>query len=195
MKYLTLIATIFLLPTYTYATSYSILNPLESANALAKKGIIVDRSNNPELYKLEQTIQRQAIMKIVMKVSNLEIPDSCTWEFNDVNTKDWPCKYIEAALKAWYITKNNSFRPYDSVTKTEAMKLVLKSKGIQKIQQTSNWQADYMITAYEYGIIENKYYDYNAPASRWWIFQIANASIIKQTEVLPEQKIISDEAL
>jgi hypothetical protein len=78
---------------------------------------------------------------------------------------------------------------------TEAMKLVLKAKGIQKIQTTTNWQEDYMMTAYKYGIIDKKYYNYDDAATRGWIFEIATATIQKEEEIMEKGGIISDEAL
>jgi len=46
------------------------------------------------------------------------------------------------------------------------MKLVLKVKGVQKIQTTDNWQEDYMKTAYFYRIIPEPYTNYDAFAFR-----------------------------
>jgi hypothetical protein len=51
------------------SASYEIKSQLESANYLAEKGIIVDQSANVSLYELDTNIQRQAVMKIVMKLS------------------------------------------------------------------------------------------------------------------------------
>jgi hypothetical protein len=73
------------------------------------------------------------------------------------------------------------------------MKLVLRSKGIQKIQETSAWQEDYMLTAFEYGIIDQKYTDYNTQASRGWIFQIATATLEQEEEIIEKGGIVSDE--
>ncbi len=175
--------------------SWDLFPALNAANFLAEEGIIVDHKDTPEHYELDEEIQRQAVMKIVMKLSWKNIPDACRGKFSDVDTTTWPCKYIEAALDAWYIADNDTFRPFDKITMTEAMKLVLKSKGIQKTQTTSNWQEDYMMTAYEYGIIDEKYYNYNDNASRGWIFQIATATIEKEEEIIEKGGIISDEAL
>ncbi len=77
------------------------------------------------------------------------------------------------------------------------MKLVLKAKWIEKTQSTENWQEDYMMTAYEYGIIDEKYSDYNADATRGWIFQITTAVIEQEVEIkgLIEEKTMSDEAM
>lgn len=168
---------------------------IDAANFLGAQGIIVDHKDNTNLYELDSDIQRQAVMKIVMKLSGKKITDTCRGEFADVDVNDWPCKYIEAGLDAGYIAANTNFRPFDNITMTEAMKLVLKAKWIQKTQTTSNWQEDYMMTAYEYGIIDEKYYTYNDNATRAWIFQIATASIQKEEEIIEKGGIISDEAL
>lgn len=171
--------------------------PLEAAIFLAGEGIIADKTANPTEFRLLDTITRQEVMKIVMKLSGKTIVDECNGDFYDV-APDWGCKYIEAALEAEYIAANPEFRPYDNITKTEAMKLVLKAKGIEKSQVTDHWQEDYMMTAYEYGIIEDKYYDYNADASRGWIFQITTSTIEKEEEikvkVQEKEKLMSDEA-
>jgi len=167
---------------------------IDAANFLAEKNIIVDRSDTPDLYELDSNIQRQAVMKVVMKLSGVDVPDTCRGEFSDVDTDDWPCKYIESALDAGFIAANDRFRPFDNITKTEAMKLVLKSKRIEKIQNTSAWQDDYMQTALEYRIIDEAYYDFNANATRGWIFKIATAAIQKQAETIQQWEIISDEA-
>ncbi len=169
---------------------------LQAANFLAAQNIIVDKSYNPQEYELSTPIQRKAVMKIVMKLSWKYVPDKCTGEFIDVPDA-WPCKYIESALREWYITANPTFRPDDNITKTEAMKLVLKSKSISKFVDSGNWQQDYMSTAFQYGIITTKYFDYDALATRWWIFQIATATIKKEEVIKARmtEKLMSDEAL
>ncbi len=197
-KLMSTLLLVFLFTHSAFAVSsdeYTMKSPIDAANFLAGESIIVDHTDAPDLYELENEIQRQAVMKIVMKLSGRDIPDACRWEFSDVDVNDWPCKYIEAALDAEFIAANETFRPYDLITMTEAMKLVLKSKGIQKVQQTDNWQEDYMMTAYEYGIIDNKYYTYNDNATRGWIFQIATAAIEQEEVIMEMGGIMSDEAL
>lgn len=167
---------------------------LEAANFLASQGIITDQSSDTSQYRLGATITRKEVLKVVMNLSTYSVPDICRWEFSDV-PDDWGCKYIETALDAWYIAANDLFRPDDNITMTEAMKLVQKAKGIQKVQETDNWQEDYMMTAYQYGIIEEKYYNYNDDATRGWIFQIATATMEKEEEIIEKGGIISDEAM
>ncbi len=195
MRKIILSILLFTIVTSAHA-AYQIKSELDSATYLASKSIIVDQSANISLYWLENNIQRQAVMKIVMKLSWKTIDDSCRWEFSDVSTTDWPCKYIEAALDAGYIAANDTFRPFDNITKTEAMKLVLKAKWIEKVQTTSAWQEDYMMTAYQYGIISEKYYNFDEPASRGWIFQIATATLEQEIEIKTKQNnLMSDEVL
>lgn len=169
---------------------------IETANFLAWKDIIKDYSSDTIAYRLDDTITRRETMKIVMKLSWITIEDKCEEKFDDVKNGDWGCKYVEAALDAWFIAENDNFRPDDNITKTESMKLVLKAKSINKSQKTDNWQEDYMETAFKYGIIETKYSDYNADAKRWWIFTIATATIVKEEEIKKkqEEKKYSDEA-
>ena len=140
-----------------------------------------------DAYRLSDTITRKEVMKVVMKLSERVVVDECRWAFSDVSN-DWGCKYIESALDAWYIAANDTFRPDDNITKTEAMKLVLKAKWIAKIRETDDWQSDYMETAHFYGIVDNKYNDFNADASRGWIFAIATATIQKEEEIKEKQE-------
>lgn len=185
--------------TSTFASdSYTLKSPLEAANFLAEKGIIADKTSNPSEYRLSDPIERKEVLKVVMKLSGKNVANQCERQFIDV-AADWSCKYIEAALREGYIAANPNFRPNDKITLTEAMKLILKAKGIEKTQQTENWQEDYMMTAYEYGIISEKYYNFNADATRAWIFQTATATIEKEEEIKEKvketEKLMSDEAM
>jgi len=178
------------------ALEYVSKTPLEAANFLAIEWVIADKSATPADYRLLDTITRQEVMKIIAKLSGETIEETCAGIYNDVDKTGWGCKYIEWALEKEYIAANPSFRPEDNITKTEAMKLILKVQDIAKVQETDNWQEDYMLTAYEYGIIDAKYTDYNADATRGWIFQIATVTIEQKEEIKVKikEKIISDEA-
>ena len=186
---------------YALSLSEELEKELSASNYLAELGIIKDVAKDIDItwteyeliwwwetlavidaYRLSDTITRKETMKIVMKLSGLTVEESCEWKFKDV-PNDWWCKYIESALKAWFIAENDNFRPDDNITKTESMKLVLKAKWLEKTRSTLNRQEDYMETAYEYGIIDKKYYNFNADAKRWWIFVITTATIEKEEEI------------
>lgn len=114
------------------------------------------------------------MMKIVMNLSGENIPDTCSGSFSDV-TNDWGCKYIETALSKGFIAANATFRPDDSISKAEAMKLILKARGINKAYNTADWQDDYMKTALDNGLIKSAYSDHNTAALRGWIFGVGAA--------------------
>lgn len=180
----------FILTFWLFSTSYAEENnEIVSANFLASKGFISDNSNNPTNYRLDETITRKEMIKIVVKVAWLEVEEKCEKKFSDVS-EDWGCKYIESALKAWFISFNNwIFRPDENITKTESLKLVFKARGIQKLYNTSHWQEDYMKTAFDLWLITAQYSDYNTNAFRGWIFVI----IAKTYEDI-KNTIYSDEA-
>lgn len=171
----------------------------EMYDYLEEKGLFNERlyDDIDKDFRLKDSITRQEVMKIIAKLSWDEITSNCNGIFSDVATDGWGCKYIEWALSKWHIATNDTFRPEDKITKTEAMKLILKVQWIDKVQVTANWQEDYMMTAYNFNIIDEKYTDYNADATRGWIFVIATYTIENEEEITVKQNdmIISDEAL
>lgn len=48
---------------------------LQIANNFAKKGIIIDYSKNPELYRLNENITRSELMAIALKIKGVKLPD------------------------------------------------------------------------------------------------------------------------
>lgn len=163
---------------------------LESAKSLAAKGVIKSGSTSAD-FGLSNTITRKEIMKIVLNLSGKNVTDTCNGDFGDV-TNDWGCKYIEAGLANGFVAANASFRPNDSISKAEAMKLILKARGIDKAYNTSDWQADYMNTAYDNSIIASKYSDHGSKALRGWIFNIGAADKATRSNSSPVVTTESD---
>jgi hypothetical protein len=141
-------------------------------------------------YRIEGTITRKEVSKIVAKLAGVEPPEKCEGKFSDV-THDWGCKYIEWMLSAGYINTNKTFRPNDNITRSEAVKLIFKARNIQKKYNTQNWQEDYAKTASDLGLVE-VYTNYNTNATRGWIFRIAARGF---EEYKKKESLISDEAL
>ncbi|MDA9128920.1 S-layer homology domain-containing protein [Candidatus Gracilibacteria bacterium] len=150
---------------------------LTSAQSLAASGVITISDD----YRLQDTITRKEMMKIVMNLSGKEVPAMCGGMFVDVEN-DWGCKYIEEALSQGFIAFNDNFRPDETITKSESMKLILKARGIEKTQNTEDWQSDYMKTAYAKGLIAQEYSDHNAEATRGWIFSVSASEIYSGTQ-------------
>jgi len=153
-------------------------NELISANNLAERWIINDNYTSPKKYNLDKTISRREMLKIMMKLSDIEIWDSCEWRFSDLNEKDWWCKYAELALKYDFITNNTNFNPDDKVSKIEVLKMLFKPTGLER-EKNSDWKQWYVNSA-SYIWLTEQFSDYNTKATRWWIFNIAY--IILETE-------------
>ncbi len=171
----------------------SYADDLSAAKSLAGKWIIKAGSTASD-FGLSNTITRKEIMKVVMNLSGKSVTDTCNGSFGDV-ANDWGCKYIEAALKNGFIAANPNFRPNDSISKAEAMKLVLKARGIEKAYSTSDWQNDYALTAYDNGIVSAKYTDHTTKALRGWIFSAAAAGekMVKGGDKMMDDKMVKDE--
>lgn len=145
---------------------------LEAANKLASLWVIVDNSTNPANYRLGDSITRGEMAKVTMKLSETEVADMCEGKYSDLAAADWACKYAEAGLANGYFAANATFRPMDVVTKVEALKMVMKARGIEK-SSNSDWMAAYVEAGVEAGVLEAAFTDYNTVAQRGWIFQLA----------------------
>lgn len=150
------------------------VDELDGANFLGQNGYIVNNASNPTNYRLSDTITRREVMKIMANTSKSTIPTTCSGVFSDVKSNDWGCRYIEWGVNAKIIAKNTSFRPNDSISKSEALKMILNVNKVTKTSDTGNWQDDYVQTAYDKGWYEENWSDYTTPATRGWIFMSVN---------------------
>jgi hypothetical protein len=66
--------------------------------------------------------------KVTMKLSETTVEDMCSGKFSDLTSADWACKYAEAGLAQGFFAANPTFRPMDSVTKIEALKMVMQAR-------------------------------------------------------------------
>ena len=167
MKYkiLALSFLVSLLSVSAFAASDSALS---AANFLAKKTIINDNSSDTSKYNLDMTITRREMLKVMMNLSGKTVGTTCSGKFSDMNSSDWGCKYAEAALANGYIAANKTYRPGDSVTQIEALKMIMQAKGLSKDENT-DWRAGYISKAISEGIIDASFW-YDEIAKRSWIF-------------------------
>jgi hypothetical protein len=182
MKKILYILPIFILFLFSVTFSYSSLE-LDSANSLAKKWIIKDNGSNPDLYNLDNPVLRQEIALISRRVSWVSENSSCKNIFSDVTAtspNDWSCKNIESLVENNLISRNDSFRPEDNISKSEALIMFIKSIGFVDFEidegSEKNWQEQVVEFAVENSVVE-KFSDYNAEAKRGWIFKLADFSI------------------
>ncbi len=184
---------------------------LESANSLAKQKIINDRSKEPEKYLLDSHVLRQEIAAVARWVAKLEKKEKCDNIFKDLSdTKPnwWACRNVEVLVDNDLISKNETFRPEDKITKSETIAMLIKAIGFDyKMDPDSNknWQEQVVEYAIEKKVVE-PFTDFNTNATRGWVFQVADTTIRKDIEIkakkaaeekkkLEEKKKYTDEAL
>ncbi len=178
-------------PFYTFAYTQE---EFDWAVFMSWKGYIVDYSQTPEKYRLDDSITRREMMKVIANMGGATLQNTCEGKFSDVKSNDWGCKYIEWALSQSYIANNSTFRPDDRISKIEALKMIFKVQAIEKTVNTWNWQQDYVETAYGKSWYEDKWTDYGSAATRGWIFMSANRVIndIKVGPIDDTDKILNE---
>ena len=185
-KILSIVLVFSLLVTSAFA-SYSDTKMIDSANNLAEKSVISDKSENPSTYNLNDNVLRQEIGLIAMRVAGLQKKSSCSGIFNDVTAttpNDWTCIHIEPLVESELISKNDNFRPEDNITKSESLKMLIKAIWYDfeyDSKSTISWQKQYVDFAVSHDIIED-FTDYDTLASRGWVFVVANHTIEKKEE-------------
>lgn len=163
-----------------YANALSESEQIIAANYLAKKQIINDYSWAIDQYRINDNISRKEVMKIIINSYewykwDIKGTYKCLWKYKDV-VDDWGCKYIEKSLDEKFIEKWESFRPDESITISETLKLIFKVKKQEKKYNSWDWQKDYIDTAYDLWRIYDKNINWSHEAKRGFIFlTLANA--------------------
>ncbi len=156
--------------TFTSVFAFTDTEQYNAANYLASKSFIKDFSKTPKEYRIGDNITRKEAMKIIANVAFLKVENTCEKKFKDVED-DWGCKYIEAALKAWFISQADKFRPNDNITVSEVLKLIFKARNLDRKFNTGDWVKDYVNSAYELKLI-NGDVEWTTDAKRWFIFVV-----------------------
>ena len=101
---------------------------------------------------------------------------TCDNEFADVTAttpNTWTCGYAEALLDAGKVSANTNFNPLSNLTKSEATKMMLEAAGCTDVYtNAATWQAETVAFAADNNIIDS-FADYNTPATRGFVFQVA----------------------
>ncbi len=146
-----------------------------AADFLAYKDVIVSQED-PKKYELSKEITRREMAKVTLKLSGLNVWENCTGMFSDLNASDWGCKYAEAWADKWFFAKNSSFNAGSSISKIEALKMVMQWTSVEK-DETTDWREGYVTAGVKYGLLEESFSDYDTLATRWWIFVMAQHAI------------------
>lgn len=168
-----LVISSMLLP-YNSVNAYT-QNEKASADFLAFNDIIVSQEQG-EKYELDAQITRKEMAKVTLKLSGKSVSNRCSEKFDDLKRWDWGCKYAEAGVKYNFFTLNTLFNPQNNISKIEALKMVMKWTGIKK-SESEDWRKWYVTAGLQYGLLEHSFEDYDSPATRWWIFTMAQHAI------------------
>lgn len=119
---------------------------LSDARALAEQGIIVNQSTlspvsgssvtqdiqEASMYRLYDTIIRQEVLGIALKLRGVALPDSyvCRNYYRDT-AEWWVCRAAELSADQDIVTRANlHFRPRDTLTLAEALGITIKALNI-----------------------------------------------------------------
>ncbi len=125
---------------------------LEYAEFLWEKGIIVQHIDDKKKYRLEESITRQEMVGIAIKVEGTNLPNSypCYGYFQDVrfwpsHEDSWVCRAVEVGADLDIVSRDNAkFRPRDLLTRIEALAMLVKSAGLEYprgLSVTARWQS------------------------------------------------------
>lgn len=163
-----------------------------SAEFLAKYWII-SKKNTEKEYRLDDSITRWEIAKIVTKLMKKTPTPDCRWYFSDLKSSSWQCKYAEFLVDNWVVKNNDNYRPNDPVTKIEVLKMIFKSLDYEKTVSTWDWKKDYVESSKDLWIIKTEFYDFDKTPNREFVFNLAKEfydfTYLREKEVEKEKEV------
>ena len=120
---------------------------------------------------------RQELIGIALQMSGVTMPDKfrCHGYYSDAAQNDWVCRAAELAADSGLITRNNeTFRPMNSVTRAEALSILMEATGILKPSVGADWQTSVLDQARKMKIISSQEFDAQSRVSRGEVFSIAH---------------------
>lgn len=127
---------------------------------LANKGIVEGRDGN---YEPDSPILRAEAIKVIMYGVGLDGVSCDSSIFADLNQTDWFCDVVTKAYRKGIVQGENGYLyPARNVTRAEAVKILLKAKGIEPPTLTENpfddvpfgdWYAGYVYKAFKLGYV------------------------------------------
>lgn len=170
------------------ASNQKTIDANSDGNVLASFGI-VKQQDSEEAYNLNSNVLRQEVIGMAMKLWKYNLPEgyTCKKIFKDVSStkpNNWVCRAVEIGAENGVVsTLNKSFNPESSITRAEALAILMKAAGI-KINEpgapskygdvTVAWQINLVNTAFSYSFIDDTdRFRPNDNATRGEIFNMA----------------------
>ncbi len=170
------------------ASNQKTIDANSDGNVLASFGI-VKQQDSEEAYNLNSNVLRQEVIGMAMKLWKYNLPEgyTCKKIFKDVSStkpNNWVCRAVEIGAENGIVSAlNKSFNPESSITRAEALAILMKAAGI-KIDESSApskfsdvtvaWQINLVNTAFSYSFIDDTdRFRPNDTATRGEIFNMA----------------------
>ncbi len=173
-----------------------------NANYLSDQGVVT-KQTVASRYRLDDKILRQEVIGMALKIKWITLPENytCKKYFADATKNDWVCRAVELAADNGIISRNNTYaNPGKSITRAEALAMVVKAGGIQYTQNvkstgyktsTPQWQIDLLEGAIVNWVINTSVnFWINEEAFRKTVFEFA-----KKTKISTFDKVYSDEVI
>jgi len=153
---LSLLAASLMLPGLALATSFTDLddsNPNYTAIMdLVNQGIL--QGYDDGTFKADQEVTRAETVKIVLLGAGFDVMTPTELHFSDVTSDDWYLDYVESAYLSGIVEgyEDGTFLPNQTVTRAEAMKIVLSSVELDYGLTDEEWYLPYSDYAEEWNI-------------------------------------------
>lgn len=148
---------------------------------LSKRNIVEGYAG--EVFKPEQNINRAEALKIILTTFNIASTTETTLPFTDVKKTDWFYPYVKTAylnniVSGYDTPQGKIFKPGDSITRAEAIKIIINTGNISLVTETSvtftdnktdGWYYEYINTAIALGMLISRTkntIEPNAPITR-----------------------------
>lgn len=160
------------------------LNQWFTDAVMALKNSRIIKGYEGNYFKPSQAINRAEALKIILMATGQTIKSSVgsSQLMKDVKSGDWFANYVVTADEANIVSgyEDGTFRPDEPITRAEALKIILKAKGVtvsggQSVSDyfldvsANDWFASYVAYAYKNGIItgySDGTFRPNAPVTR-----------------------------
>lgn len=169
---------------YQTVTIYAMSEFGGYAQDLAKAGIIDEKGGESE-YRPDDFVTRAEIAKIAVKLAGKEMTNCSGALYSDVSSNLGNlCGYIEAAAEAGIVSRTRTiFRPVDSITRAEMIKMLLIANKIPPSDTPSGFSdvpdalgdlVRYINAGVEQGCVRaGNIFRPNAASSRGEVFKVA----------------------
>jgi hypothetical protein len=123
---------------------------------------------------------RQEVAWVILSIIWKEKATEYKWYFEDVtetNPNDWAWASVEVLREAGIIASNKKFNPETNISKAETIWMIVKAiyGDAYNYDDTlwTSWQEQVIDFAYNEWILKEKFSDFDVPATRWFIFEVA----------------------